>query len=219
MHRNIVISGATRGLGRALFEGFRELGHTVRGCGRGGGSGGIETLDVTDAAAVQHWAETLEGEGFVPDMLINNAGVMNDPAPLWEIEPKVFASLMAINVAGSVHMLRAFIPGMLAAGKGIIINMSSGWGRSADAGVAPYCASKWAVEGLTLALAQELPAGLATVSLNPGIVDTDMLRTCWPQDAGAFPPPAVWVKQAVPFILALSSADNGRQLTIPGVPT
>src|SRR5262249_21389378 len=78
---------------------------------------------------------------------------------------------------------------MIRRGAGVIVNFSSGWGRSTAAEVAPYCASKWAIEGLTRALAQELPAGVAAVPLNPGIIDTDMLRSCVGGDAGGYPAP------------------------------
>jgi len=63
------------------------------------------------------------------------------------------------------------VPAMVRRGQGVIVNFSSGWGRSTDAGVAPYCATKWAIEGLTQALAQELPPGMAAVPLNPGIIN------------------------------------------------
>jgi NAD(P)-dependent dehydrogenase (short-subunit alcohol dehydrogenase family) len=99
--------------------------------------------------------------------------------------------------------------------KGLIIIVSSGWGRSAAAEMAPYCASKWAVEGLTLALAHELPAGMAAVTLNPGIVKTDMLSKCWPEHTQEYEPPDVWAGRAVDFILGLSPTDNGCQLSVP----
>ena len=95
------------------------------------------------------------------------------------------------------------------------MNFSSGWGRSADAEVAPYCASKWAIEGLTLALAQELPSGLAAVAFNPGIINTDMLQSCFGGSASSYPSPAEWAKSAVPFLLNLGPGDNGQQLTAP----
>jgi NAD(P)-dependent dehydrogenase (short-subunit alcohol dehydrogenase family) len=95
------------------------------------------------------------------------------------------------------------------------VNFSSGWGRSADAEVAPYCASKWAIEGLTQALAQELPSGLAAVALNPGIINTDMLQSCFGGSASGYLCPAEWAKSAVPFLLKLGPGDNGKQLTAP----
>lgn len=217
MHRNIIVTGASRGLGHALLERFGALGHTVRGCARSGGAD-IARVDVADADAIGQWAESLEAQGFIPDLIINNAALINEPAPLWEIDPIAFNDLMRINVMGVVHTIRAFLPGMLRLGRGIVVNVSSGWGRSADAGMAPYCASKWAVEGLTQALADELPPGFAAVSLNPGVINTDMLRTCWPDSAAAYPSPEDWAERSAPFLLGITAKDNGRQLTVPGVP-
>ena len=82
--------------------------------------------------------------------------------------------------------------------------------------VAPYCASKYAIEGLSKALAQELPAGMASIPLNPGVIDTDMLRSAWGDGAGSYPTAAKWAKRAAPFLLALSASDNGKSLTVPG---
>jgi NAD(P)-dependent dehydrogenase (short-subunit alcohol dehydrogenase family) len=69
---------------------------------------------------------------------------------------------------------------------------------------------------LTQALAQELPDGLAAVPLNPGVIDTDMLRSCFGESAGQHPSPAEWAERAVPFLLALGPKDNGRPLSAPG---
>ena len=81
--------------------------------------------------------------------------------------------------------------------------------------MAPYCASKWAIEGLTQALAQELPSGLAAIAVNPGIIDTDMLRSCFGADARQYPDPRKWAEQTVPFLLQLGAEDNGKPLTAP----
>jgi NAD(P)-dependent dehydrogenase (short-subunit alcohol dehydrogenase family) len=89
-----------------------------------------------------------------------------------------------------------------------------GWGRGTAPEVAPYCATKWAVEGLTKALAQELPPGLAAVAVNPGVIDTDMLRTCWGDGAAGFPSADDWARSAVPFLLSLTAAHNGQSLSI-----
>ena len=81
----------------------------------------------------------------------------------------------------------------------MIVNFSSGWGRSTSPEVAPYCATKYAIEGLTLALAQELPEGMCAVPLNPGIINTDMLQTAFGEGASAYPTPEKWAEKAVPF--------------------
>ncbi len=120
-----------------------------------------------------------------------------------------------VNLKGVTHVIRHFLPAMLDHQQGIIVNLSSGWGRSTSPYVAPYCATKWAIEGLTKALAQELPKGMAAVPLNPGIIHTDMLDICFEDDASAYESPQTWVKKAVPFILKLGPQDNGVSLTVP----
>src|SRR5688500_4477489 len=103
--------------------------------------------------------------------------------------------------------------------RGVIVNFSSGWGRSVSPEVAPYCATKYAIEGLTKTLAEELPAGMAAVPLNPGIINTEMLQQAWSDGANAYPSPESWAKRAAPFILAIAAKDNGHSLTVSGVPT
>ena len=81
--------------------------------------------------------------------------------------------------------------------------------------MATYCATKWAVEGLTKALAEDLPQGMAAVPLNPGVIDTDMLRLCWADGASSYPKAEAWAKIAAPFILGLGPKDNGHSLSVP----
>ena len=225
MGKVIVITGATRGLGRALVTTFTAGGHTVIGCGRSDGHiralrdqfpapHSFTPVDVTDALAVETWANDTLAKFGPPDLLINNAALMNDPAPLWEVPAAEFDALIDVNVKGVANVIRAFVPAMVARQSGVIVNLSSGWGRSTSPEVAPYCASKYAVEGLTLALAKELPRGMAAVPLNPGVIDTDMLRQCWADDAGAYPTADRWAERSAPFLLALGPKDNGRSLTV-----
>jgi NAD(P)-dependent dehydrogenase (short-subunit alcohol dehydrogenase family) len=171
---------------------------------------------VAQAVKVQLWAERVLGGGRAPDLLINNAGVINEPAPLWEVPADKFNQLLAVNVSGVANVIRSFVPPMVARKQGVIVNLSSGWGRSVSPEVAPYCASKWAIEGLTKALAEELPPGMAAVPLNPGAIDTDMLRQCWADGAAAYPKAAPWAEQAAPFILQLGAKDNGRSVSVGG---
>jgi hypothetical protein len=63
-----------------------------------------------------------------------------------------------------------------------------------------------------------LPKGLAAVALNPGIINTEMLQSCFASGASAYPSPADWAKRAGPFLLALTAKDNGRSVDVPGVP-
>ncbi len=227
---HIVITGVTRGLGRALAEWCIAQGHTVSGCGRSGMEifnlradhpepHNFDAVDVTEPVKVTLWAERILGAAGAPDILVNNAGLMNKPALLWQVPATEFAKVIDANLKGVANVIRAFVPSMIEAGHGVIVNLSSGWGRSTSPQVAPYCATKWGIEGLTQALAQELPAGLAAVALNPGIVNTDMLRLAFGGDAAKYPAPQDWAARAGPFIVQLGPKDNGRPLSVPGVPT
>lgn len=224
--RLIVLTGVTRGLGRAMAEQFIERGHTVLGCGRSAveldalrrrfaSSHDFAAVDTTRRDQVQAWADSLLAKYGAPDLLLNNAAIINANAPLWEVPADEFDRLIDVNIKGVVNVLRSFLPAMIARGRGIIVNFSSGWGRSTSPEVAPYCASKYAIEGLTLALAQELPNGLAAIPLNPGIIDTDMLRSCFGDEAGQYPSAAEWARRAVPFILKLDRGENGKSLSVP----
>lgn len=224
--RLVLITGVSRGLGGALAEEFIRLGHTVLGCARTGAAlrelgrrhgppHDFAEVDVAQDAAVRAWAERVLPSHGPPDLLLNNAAVINRNAPLWQVPAAEFDRVVDVNLKGVANVLRHFVPAMIARGRGVIVNFSSGWGRSTDAEVAPYCATKWAIEGLTRALAQELPAGLAAVPLNPGIIDTDMLRSCFGDAARTYPSPAEWARRAAPFLLGLGPKDNGRPLTAP----
>jgi NAD(P)-dependent dehydrogenase (short-subunit alcohol dehydrogenase family) len=172
-------------------------------------------VDVSSDEQVKAWAGRLLKLHGSPDLLLNNAGVINRNAPLWKVPAAVFDAVIDTNLKGVANVIRHFVPAMIGRRRGVIVNFSSGWGRSTDAEVAPYCATKWAIEGLTQALSQELPAGMAAVALSPGIINTEMLRQCFGQDAHAYEKPEEWAKRAVPFILKLGPDDNGKSLSVP----
>jgi NAD(P)-dependent dehydrogenase (short-subunit alcohol dehydrogenase family) len=209
-----------------MVDEFVRLGHTVLGCGRS--KAGIEQLrrqvgsphdfaavDVAADEEVKAWANRLLSSHGPPDLVLNNAGVINKNARLWETSAPEFSAVIDVNIKGIANVIRHFVPEMIKRKRGVIVNFSSGWGRSTDAEVAPYCASKWAIEGLTQAFAQELPSGLAAVALNPGIINTEMLQSCFGGSASGYLSPAEWAKGAVPFLLKLGPGDNGKQLTAP----
>jgi NAD(P)-dependent dehydrogenase (short-subunit alcohol dehydrogenase family) len=224
--KTILITGVSRGLGRAMTGELIRRGHTVIGCGRSemeiaalqkqfASPHNFSVVNVANEPAVSAWAISVLAAHGAPDLLLNNAALINRNAPLWQVPAAEFSALIDVNIKGVANVIRHFVPAMIARGCGTIVNFSSGWGRSVDAEVAPYCATKWAIEGLTQALARELPPGLSAVPLNPGIIDTDMLRSCFGGQAGEYPGPENWAKIAVPFLLKLGVADNGRPLTVP----
>ena len=224
--KTIWLTGCSSGLGLALVNEFTQAGHTVAGCARREDKIAhlqesfpaphyFSTADVSSDDDMHAFCTAAFEHTGAPDLVINNASIINDPAPLWEIPATDFDLLTSININGTANMIRHAVPLMLAAGKGVIVNLSSGWGRSTAPEVAPYCASKWAIEGLTQALSQELPPGLATVAMNPGIINTDMLQTCFGEHAASYPTADTWAKTAAPFLLALNASHNGQALTAP----
>ena len=210
-----------------MVEGFIRRGDTVVGCARNADQIAelsaafpnphlFRAVDVSDDSAVAAFASEVLDSAGPPDLLLNNAGVINANAPLWQVPAEEFARVIEVNLAGVANMVRHFVPAMIQADSGgVIVNFSSGWGRSTSPEVAPYCATKWGVEGLTSALAQELPHGMAAVALNPGVIETDMLRSCFGADASSYADPPSWAETAVPFLAGLSVRDNGQALTAP----
>jgi len=224
----VVITGVTRGLGRAMSDKLIALGHTVLGCGRSQDvieqlraantkRHDFDVVDVTSDDQVREWVSRLHKKCGAPDFVINNAGTISANAELWKVDAKEFDAVIDANIKGTANVIRHFVPNMIKKHKGVIVNFSSGWGRSADKDVAPYVATKWAIEGMTQALSLELPPGLAAVALNPGIVNTEMLQSCFGESAAHYPSPARWADVAVPFILKLDANDNGHALSVPDV--
>ncbi|MCW9134392.1 SDR family oxidoreductase [Bacillus paramycoides] len=225
----VIITGVTQGLGRSLIDRFSELGWLIVGCGRSkskieqikrhfDNKHDFQSIDVSDDKAVKAWGEYILQRYGAPDLLINNASIVNKNATLWTISSEEFANVMNINVNGVVNVIRAFVPAMIHNKQGIIINISSGWGRSGEAELAPYCASKFAIEGLTQSMALELPKELAVVALDPGGgIHTSMLQSCAPEYVSSSPTAEAWSHVAVPYMLSITSKDNGKSLTCPMV--
>ena len=224
-NRWIVVTGVTRGLGRELAIRFAERGHRVCGCGRDEGAlaslqkqlGDAHRFDRVDVGSdpdVAAWAARVDSGWRAPSLLINNAALINHPSDLWRVPVDEFDAVIDVNIKGVANVIRHFVPGMVASGEGVIVNLSSGWGRSTSPGMAPYCATKWAIEGMTQALAAELPGGIAAVALNPGIIDTDMLRIAFGSGAASYEGAEEWSRRAAERMLSFSAADNGASASI-----
>ncbi|MER5795580.1 SDR family oxidoreductase [Streptomyces sp. NPDC001980] len=144
---------------RALAEAAAKVGETAR----------TAVCDVSDPAAVRALAVQLFDEDV--SLLVNNAGVAGPVRPLVDIEPGEWDDVFAANVRGVYLMCRAFLPPMLAAGRGDIVNVASVSGKRPLLNRTPYTASKMALIGLTRTLAGEVgPHGVAVNSLSPGPV-------------------------------------------------
>ena len=227
MAKRIVITGVTRGIGRGLTEEFARLGQTVIGCGRSadpvaalqsalGQPHDIAAVDVIDARAVAAGATRPLAAPGAPGLLINNAAIINRNSRLVDVPAAEFDAVIDINIKGVANVTRHFAPAMIERNHGVIVNLSSGWGRSTSPDVAPYCATKWAIEGLSKAMADELPSGMACVPLSPGVVNTEMLQSCFGGGADTARKPDAFAKVAAPFLLALGPKDIGQSLTVPG---
>ena len=225
---NVLITGVTSGIGLALAKELSNRGHNIIGCGRDISKLNqlklpephnhlLSQIDVSNDSMVKQWANEVYKKYDKLDIIINNAGTKSPLLPTWEISTDDFEQVIQTNVLGIVSVIRYFVPEMVKNKKGIICNMTSEWGKYADAYVSSYCASKFAVEGLTQSLAKELPNGMAAVALNPFFVRTNLLESC----KGLFLPgeyelsitPDEWAKFSVPKILAIDRTHNGKHIT------
>lgn len=226
MSQLVLITGVSQGLGRAMAENFIAEGCTVVGCARNetaiqelnqtyGKPHSFTAVDVSDEAQVEQWKDQILANYDPPDLVVNNAALINQSTEFWNVPTAEFDQIIDVNIKGVANVMRQFLPAMMAKKQGIIVNFSSGWGRSTSPHVAPYCTTKWAIEGLTRAVAQELPSGMAAIPLNPGIIHTEMLEICFGSSAANFISVDAWVKKAVPFLLKIKPQQNGQPLTVP----
>jgi 3-oxoacyl-[acyl-carrier protein] reductase len=187
--RLAVVTGASRGIGRATAVAFAKAGARVVGCARKAeGESFVDDLnadqrarcrllscDVRDAGQVGRLRDQVEGEFGPVDVLVNNAGIVARAA-LEELSEHTWNDVVASNLTGTFLVTRAFLPGMKARRGGRIINLSSVAGRAGTPMLSAYCSAKHGVVGLTRSLAEELrDHGIAVNAICPGSVDTEML--------------------------------------------
>jgi NAD(P)-dependent dehydrogenase (short-subunit alcohol dehydrogenase family) len=178
-----LVTGANSGIGRASAIHLASLGHEVWGSVRSrdkaaklmamAAEAGVEVhlveFDVADDESVSRGiAEVLEAAGRV-DVLVNNAGVGGN-AVAEECSTQMYLDVMNVNLCGAVRCAQAVLPQMRERGSGTIVNVSSVVGRVAALAQSPYVTSKWALEGLSEGMAQELaPFGIRVAIVEPGI--------------------------------------------------
>lgn len=183
--RVAIVTGASRGIGRAVAAALAGAGARVAGCARNPDRGSdVFRCDVGRADDVARFAADVLERFGPPDVLVNNAGIVAR-ARLDEMPVDVWDAVLDANLKGSFLVTRAFLPAMRARSKGAtggrIINIASISGRQGTALLTAYCAAKHGVVGLTRALAAELRGdGIAVNAVCPGSVDTDMLRAGQP---------------------------------------
>lgn len=217
----MVVTGASRGLGRALAEGFAQEGARVvatatsaarlegtlaRLARHGAGAHGV-ALDLADPASVDAAAaEALAVLGRV-DVLVNNASLLGPKVPLAEYPVDEWREVMEVNLTGTFALTRALLPGM--ADEGCIVNVTSG--AAGRPGWGAYAVSKLALEGLTAMLREELAERrIRCVAVNPGAVRTDMRAAAYPaEDPGTVPHPSGVVE---PFLAIAAGADPGPRV-------
>ena len=184
--KKALVTGGSRGIGRAVASALTQAGATVTVLGRDqatladavarGDAAGSVVADVTDAAAVGAGIARAAAQHGPVDILVANAGGA-ESAPFAKADPDQFRRMFELNVMGSVHAIRAVLDGMVARRSGRIVAVASTAGLKGYAYVSAYCAAKHAVVGLVRAVALETAAtGVTVNAVCPGYTDTDMVR-------------------------------------------
>ena len=183
-----VITGAGRGIGLAIARSLSRLGATAALCGRtatpldsaakaiidAGGKAEVILCDVTSLESVEAAAKRIEASFGRVDVLINNAGIAGLAGPLHHLPPDAWEQILNTNLRGVYYTIRALAPMMIRARSGHIINISSLAGKNALPNGAAYAASKWALNGLSYSLAEELRSHNIRVSvICPGSTNTE----------------------------------------------
>lgn len=175
-NKTVFVTGATRGIGAAVSAAFRAAGAKVIGTGtQGDATGAFDEYiqaDFVDMEQIRACADLIRRTE--PDVLINNAGI-NKNLPFVEIDPQDFQRIQQVNVFAPFVLCQAAIPAMQRKGWGRMVNISSIWGKISKEHRASYSASKFALDGMTLALAAEHAAdGILANCVAPGFTDTEL---------------------------------------------
>jgi len=226
-----LITGANRGIGRAIALTFASQGARIAVTGRSAercqpvvaeiaamdGEAQAFTLDVTRDDEVSTAIQSVLSMWGKIDILVNSAGIIQYHTPVWATTVEAWDTMMQVNLRGTFICCHAVIPHMKERGSGVILNIGSSAARMADDDFGPYTATKWGVVGYTTSLARSLrPHGIRVNGLNPGWVDTDMSREFDAAGASEWSTPAE-IAQAALFLAAQAPRDmTGQFLDIFG---
>jgi len=224
--KTALITGASGGIGAAIAKALHDAGATIAISGTR-----LEVLEKVKAEVGErvhilpcNLAKPEEVEKLIPsaeaalgslDILINNAGITKDGLAM-RMKDEDWQSVIDVNLTSNFRLSRAAMRSMMKKRWGRIINITSIVGVTGNPGQVNYVASKAGLIGMTKSLAQELPAGMAAVPLNPGVINTDMLQQCWAGGAASYPKADAWAKTAAPLILKLGPKDNGQSASVGG---
>jgi NAD(P)-dependent dehydrogenase (short-subunit alcohol dehydrogenase family) len=228
--RVVVVTGASSGIGRETALLFGRLGARValvarrrellkevaEAVGEAGGQGLVVAADVGDARAARAAIARVRRRWKRIDVLVNNAGILR-PAPVAQIKAADLDAMLRVNLYGALFMTQAVLPGMLRDGGGSIVNVASLAGRRGITPLGAYCATKFALIGLTEALRTEVDSDTLHVGLVlPGVVETPMVsgadpEAAFPEWPSRFNMPAEWVAAAV----ALAVRFRLREIAVP----
>ncbi|HET9683015.1 MAG TPA: 3-oxoacyl-[acyl-carrier-protein] reductase [Gemmatimonadaceae bacterium] len=226
--RNALVTGSTRGIGRAIAESLAAAGARVAVVGRdqaraaeaaaaiGSGARGF-AADVSDPASVVALVEAVEKEFGQIDILVNNAGLTRDNI-LFRIKDEDWDTVLDANLRGAFVAIRAVARGMIKRRWGRIINIASVVGITGNKGQANYAASKAGLIGLTKSVAKEL--GSRNVLVNavaPGFIDTDMTAAMTPEAraglAGQIPLERLGTPQDIAGVVTFLASDQAGYIT------
>jgi NAD(P)-dependent dehydrogenase (short-subunit alcohol dehydrogenase family) len=201
-----IVTGASRGLGRAVALQLLQPGHLVLGISRQAPAAPPDLeqwpCDLADPAPVatrlQRWLEGFDAHRFASAALINNAAMLVEPRPLRDADPAALSAAIRVGLEAPLLLTAAFLRGTRTwTAERRVLHVSSGLGRRAMAAQGPYCAVKAGLDHLARAQALEesaLDNGAKVVALAPGIIDTDMQVQLRGADPAAFPDHAAFVQ-------------------------
>ena len=183
--KNVLITGASKGIGAATARIFAKNGYKVfinynnnkeKAEALAKEVGGIAIkCDVSNPIEVKEMAKTISGFGSI-DVLVNNAGIQGQNF-VDKITDKEWSDMIGVSLSGTFYTVREFAPDMIKNKRGKIINVSSMWGVTGASMETHYSAAKAGVIGFTKALAKELgPSNINVNCVAPGVIDTDMCR-------------------------------------------